>query len=47
MTSAQEQTDILRLLAANVHLGAEKINHSMKGFVEGKNASGNYIFKVD
>lgn len=47
MTSSLEQTDILRLLAANVHLGAEKINHSMKEFVEGKNASGNYIFKVD
>ena len=30
-----------------VHLGAEKINHSMKPFVEGRNQAGNYIFKVD
>lgn len=47
MSSERYQTDILRLLAANVHLGAEKINHNMKPFVEGKNALGNYIFKVD
>lgn len=47
MSSDRQQTDILRLLAANVHLGAEKINHNMKPFVEGKNALGNYIFKVD
>jgi small subunit ribosomal protein SAe len=30
-----------------VHLGAEQINHSMKSYVEGKNSSGNYIFKID
>jgi small subunit ribosomal protein SAe len=30
-----------------VHLGANKINHNMKKFVEEKNQSGNYIFKVD
>jgi small subunit ribosomal protein SAe len=30
-----------------VHLGAEKINHNMKPFVEGRNSAGNYIFKVD
>lgn len=47
MSSDRQQTDILRLLAASVHLGAEKINHNMKPFVEGKNAQGNYIFKVD
>lgn len=47
MSSERYQTDILRLLAANVHLGAEKINNNMKPFVEGKNALGNYIFKVD
>ncbi len=47
MTSDRQTTDILRLLAANVHLGAEKINHNMKPFVDGRNSSGNYIFKVD
>jgi small subunit ribosomal protein SAe len=47
MNSEHQKTDILRLLAANVHLGAEKINHNMKPFVEGKNSSGSYIFKVD
>ena len=30
-----------------VHLGANKINHNMKAYVEEKNTSGNYIFKVD
>ena len=33
MSSDRQQTDILRLLAANVHLGAEKINYNMKPFV--------------
>ena len=47
MSSDRQQSDILRLLAANVHLGAEKINHNMKPFVEGKNSSGSYIFKAD
>jgi small subunit ribosomal protein SAe len=42
-----DQTDVLRLLAANVHLGANKINHNMKKYVEEKNKAGNYIFKVD
>ena len=30
-----------------VHLGASKINHNMKKYVEEKNSVGNYIFKVD
>jgi small subunit ribosomal protein SAe len=47
INSEHQQSDILHLLAANVHLGAEKINHNMKPFVEGKNSSGSYIFKVD
>jgi hypothetical protein len=41
-----EQTDILRLLSAKVHLGAEKINYAMKKYVEQKNSSGNYIFNL-
>ena len=30
-----------------VHLGADKINHNMKDYVEGKNNANSYIFKVD
>ena len=41
-----EHTDILRLLSAKVHLGAEKINYAMKKYVEQKNSSGNYIFNL-
>lgn len=47
ISSIMDQTDVLRLLAANVHLGANKINHNMKKYVEEKNRAGNYIFKVD
>ncbi len=47
ISSIMDQTDVLRLLAANVHLGANKINHNMKKYVEEKNKAGNYIFKVD
>ena len=47
MASDCSTSDILKLLAANVHLGAEKINHNMKPFVEGRNQAGNYIFKAD
>lgn len=42
-----QQNDILRLLSAKVHLGAAKINHNMRKYVEEKNSVGNYIFKVD
>ena len=34
-------------IVIQVHLGAEKINHNMKPFVDGRNNAGNYIFKVD
>jgi len=47
MSNEQDQQDILRLLSAKVHLGAGKINHNMEKYVEGKNSSGNYVFKVD
>jgi hypothetical protein len=33
MSSEAHKNDILKLLAANVHLGAEKINYNMKEFV--------------
>lgn len=42
-----EQTDILRLLSSKVHLGAEKINHAMKRYVDSKNNVGNYIFDLN
>lgn len=42
-----QANDILTLLSANVHLGANQINHNMKKFVEEKNQAGNYIFKID
>jgi len=47
MATDKQTGDILKLLAASVHLGAEKINFNMKPFVEGRNQAGNYIFKVD
>eukprot|EP00919_Chromeraceae_sp_WS-2016_P067789 GHVR01160435.1.p1 GENE.GHVR01160435.1~~GHVR01160435.1.p1 ORF type:complete len:164 (+),score=8.57 GHVR01160435.1:4254-4745(+) len=34
-------------MASNVHLGANKINHTMKKYVYEKNVVGNYIFKID
>ena len=47
MSKESQQNDILRLLSAKVHLGASKINHNMKKYVEEKNSVGNYIFRVD
>ena len=47
MSQETQQKDILRLLSAKAHLGASKINHNMKKYVEEKNSVGNYIFKVD
>lgn len=47
MSKEIEQNDILRLLSAKVHLGANKINHNMRKYVEEKNNSNNYIFRVD
>ena len=47
MSLDRHQSDILKLLASQVHLGAEKITNNMKPFVEGKNSMGGYIFKVD
>ena len=34
MSNEAYQRDILRLLSAKVHLGASKINHNMKKYVE-------------
>ena len=42
----REETDILRLLSAQVHLGAEGITHAMTRYVEKKNSAGNYIFNL-
>ena len=47
MSNEAYQRDILRLLSSKVHLGASKINHNMKKYVQEKNSVGNYIFKVD
>ena len=47
MSNQAQQKDILRLLSAKAHLGASKINHNMKKYVQQKNAVGNYIFNVD
>lgn len=47
MSQEAQQRDILRLLSSKVHLGAQKINHNMKKYVEEKNTQGNYIFKID
>jgi small subunit ribosomal protein SAe len=44
---SEEQKDVLRLLSAKVHLGASKINHNMKKYVQEKNSVGNYIFNID
>ena len=43
---SQEQNDILRLLAAKSHLGAESCTFAMKKYVEQKNGAGNYIFNL-